>query len=92
MKVITLSLLVIVVGLLFLNVWQSYRYEESLRLIRGMERQQEEWVDKNRKVEAAEALLDNPARLDQLAEGSLGLKKADPKQMLHIQLPAEDAP
>lgn len=92
MKAVTLSLLVLVVGLLFMNVWQSYRYEESLRLIRGMERQQEEWVDKNRKVLAAEALLDNPARLDQLAESELGLEKADPGQMLHIQLPREEGP
>jgi len=89
MRPLVLGALVLMVSLLFLNVWQSYRYEESLRVMEAMEYQQEEWVDKNRKVLAAESLLETPSRLDSLAEEELGLHKAEPEEMMFIQLPGE---
>lgn len=90
MKAVTLSVLLLLVSLLFLNVWQSYRYEESLRVLRVMEQEQQEWVEKTRRIMAAEALLASPDRLDQLAQDELGMEQAQPEDMLHIQLPGED--
>lgn len=90
MRILVPAFMVVLLSLIFLNVWQSYRYEESLQVLRVMEHKQEEWVEKNRKVMAAEALLESPSRLDELAEEELGLHKADAGDMMHIQLPREE--
>jgi len=90
MRILVPAFLVVLLSLIFLNVWQSYRYEESLQVMRAMELRQEEWVEKNRRAMAAESLLESPSRLDALAEEELGLQKADAGDMMHIQLPREE--
>ncbi|MDA3849899.1 MAG: hypothetical protein PF447_01365 [Spirochaetaceae bacterium] len=90
MKPHILVFFVLLVSLLFLNVWQSYRYGETLRVLRIMEDQQLDWVERNRRVLAAIAMLDTPERLDSLAQDELGLHQAESQEMMFIQLPGED--
>jgi cell division protein FtsL len=70
----------------FLNTWQGFRYQELEREIGGLEQEQKNWLEKNKKVIAALAVLSSPERIKSLAEGSLGLKPLQVADRIEIEL------
>lgn len=70
----------------FLNTWQGFRYQGLERQIEGLEQEQKNWLEKNKKVIAALAVLSSPERIKSLAEGSLGLKPLRVEDRIEIEL------
>ena len=73
-------------SLFFLNTWQGFRYQELEREVVGLEREQKNWLEENKKVIAALAVLTSPSRIKSLAEESLGLKPLKPGDRIEIEL------
>jgi hypothetical protein len=73
-------------SLFFFNTWQGFRYQELERDIGGLEREQKNWLEKNKKVIAALAVLSSPERIRTLAEDSLGLKRLRAEDLIEIEL------
>jgi cell division protein FtsL len=72
---IGISLALVLGGLLFLNTWQGYRFESLKREVRAMEEEQRDWLEQNKKLVAAVAVLSSPERILRIAEKELRLKK-----------------
>jgi hypothetical protein len=73
-------------SLFFINTRQGFRYQELEREVRGLEQEQKNWVEKNKKVIAALAVLSSPERIRTLAEDTLGLKPLRAEDMIEIEL------
>lgn len=71
---------------LFLNVWQVYRYKNMENTIQKLEEEQQEWVEKNKRLIAGIAVLSSPERLAELAEEELDLEKLTPGKLIRILL------
>jgi len=61
-------------SLFFLNTWQGFRYQELEREVAGLEQEQKNWLEKNKKAIAALAVLSSPERIKALAVGSWELE------------------
>ena len=70
----------------FLNTWQGFRYQELEREVRMLEEEQKNWLEKNKKVIAALAVLSSPERIRSLAVDSLGLKPLKAEDLIEIEL------
>jgi len=75
-----------VLSLFFLNTWQGFRYQELERGVGRLEQEQKNWLEKNKKVIAALAVLSSPERIKNLAEGTLGLKPLQGQELIEIEL------
>jgi len=73
-------------SLFFLNTWQGFRYQELERGVGRLEQEQKNWLEKNKKVIAALAVLSSPERIRTLAEDSLGLKPLQGQELIEIEL------
>jgi len=73
-------------SLFFLNTRQGFRYQELERDVRMLEQEQKNWLEKNKKVIAALAVLSSPERIRSLAEDSLGLKPLQGEDLIEIEL------
>lgn len=71
---------------LFLNVWQVYRYKNLENTIEHLEEEQQEWVEKNKRLIAGIAVLSSPERLAKLAEEDLDLEELPPGRLIRILL------
>lgn len=71
---------------LFLNVWQVYRYKNLENAIEHLEEEQQEWVEKNKRLIAGIAVLSSPERLAELAEEDLDLEELPPGRLIRILL------
>jgi hypothetical protein len=77
-------------SLYFLNTWQGFRYQELERGVGRLEQEQKSWLEKNKKVIAALAVLSSPERIRTLAEGSLGLKPLEAENLIEIELGSDE--
>jgi hypothetical protein len=73
-RVILLIIFVIPV-LLYLNVWQAFRYRVVETEIGLLEEQQQEWIEKNKKIIVGIEVLGAPSRVDTLAAEIEGLHR-----------------
>ena len=73
-------------SLFFLNTWQGFRYQDLERGVKRLEQEQKNWLEKNKKVIAALAVLNSPERIRTLAEDSLGLKPMQAKELIEVEL------
>jgi cell division protein FtsL len=78
-------------GLLFLSSWQGFRYESLKREVRRMEEEQKDWLELNKKLVAALAVLGSPERIERIATKKLGLRKVEPSKVTTIVIPREDS-
>ncbi|MCF7928050.1 MAG: cell division protein FtsL [Spirochaetales bacterium] len=85
-KFLFVVLALVVSAVFFLNVWQSYRYTMLLQRIEGLEQEQREILERNKRIIAGIAVLRSPARLQQLAEEELGLSRAEAEEMVRVLL------
>jgi cell division protein FtsL len=74
-------------GLLFLNTWQGYRFESLKRDVQAMEAEQRDWLEQNKKLVAAVAVLSSPQRIQRVAEEELGLKKPERSSLATVVVP-----
>jgi cell division protein FtsL len=87
---IAIAFALVLGGLLFLSSWQGFRYESLQREVRRMEEEQKDWLELNKKLVAALAVLGSPERIERIATQKLGLKKVDPSRVTTIVFPGED--
>jgi cell division protein FtsL len=73
-------------ALFFLNTWQGFRYQELEREVEKLELEQKNWLEKNKKVIAALAVLSSPQRVKSLAVAELGLKPLKGQEVIEIEL------
>jgi hypothetical protein len=81
---IFILLVVAFLALFFLNSWQGFRYQELERVVEMLELEQKNWLEKNKKVIAALAVLSSPGRVESLAVDKLGLKALKAEDILEI--------
>lgn len=86
-KKIALVLLCTVPALVFLNVWEVFRFEELKSTVRALEAEQKEWLEKNKRMITGIAVLNSPARIDMLAQEELKLEKTGVGDTIRILLP-----
>jgi len=84
---IGISLALVLGGLLFLNTWQGYRFESLKRDVQGMEAEQRDWLEQNKKLVAAVAVLSSPERIQRIAEKELALRKPERSALATVVLP-----
>ncbi len=88
MKRYSLAILALIVpGLLFLNAWQGYRYNELSDQVAALEKQQQDLLEANRDVIAQIAYEQSPTRVEQKAASGLGLVTADPAHVTRVLVP-----
>jgi cell division protein FtsL len=83
-----IGLALVLGGLLFLNTWQGYRFEALKREVQQLEAEQRDWLEQNKKLVAAVAVLASPERIQRLAEGELGLKKPERSALATVVVPS----
>ena len=82
---------VFLLSFFFLNTWQGYRYERLKDQVALLEREQKDWLERNKRLIAGLAVLSSPARVAELAESELGLRKIGPGERTRLIFgPAEE--
>lgn len=66
-------------------VVQAIQFQELKREVAAQERQQEEWVEKNKKVLAGVTVLRSPQRIEALAEADPGLQEVGADRTVKIR-------
>jgi cell division protein FtsL len=89
MKKILFILVFTIPVLLFLNAWQVYRHDQVKDTVSGLEEQQREWLERNKRMIAGIAVLRSPTRIEQLAKEELKLEKIDSGRLLRINFTAK---
>lgn len=69
----------------YLNTWQGYRYERLTSQVRVLEREQKDWLERNKKIIAGLAVLSSPSRVAELAESDLGLRRIGPQEQTKLR-------
>jgi len=87
---IALLLLCTVPALVFLNVWEVFRFEELKSTVQSLEAEQKEWLEKNKRMITGIAVLNSPARIDKLARDELKLEKTGVGNTIRILLPGRN--
>lgn len=81
---------VLAVAMLFLNVWQSFRYGRIVNEVTALEKEQKRLLEVNKRLIAGAAVLSSPGRIDEIAKDELGLEKQNPTDIIRIELPGSD--
>ena len=84
-KLILLIILAVPV-LLYLNVWQAFRYRVVETEIELLEDQQREWIEKNKKIIVGIEVLGAPDRIDTLAAEIDGLHRSNLPAAIRIKV------
>ncbi|HDQ14751.1 MAG TPA: cell division protein FtsL [Sediminispirochaeta sp.] len=79
-KFLLLILILSVPLLLFVSVFQVYRYQELSREVTELRREQTELLERNKRMIANIAILSSPRRIAKLAEEVLEMEKSDSRQ------------
>jgi cell division protein FtsB len=74
-RLIIVAFVLFLLSLFSLNTWQGYRYERLKAEVAVLEREQRDWLDRNKRAIAGLAVLGSPARISELAQSKLGLVK-----------------
>jgi cell division protein FtsL len=74
-------------GLVFLGTWQGYRYGTLKRELQELEAEQRDWLEQNKKLVAALAVMGSPERIERIALKELGLKRLDKSRRTTVVLP-----
>ncbi|WP_319561893.1 cell division protein FtsL [Marispirochaeta sp.] len=85
-RLLVVIMLISVPALLFLNIWQGYRFWETERYIARMQDEQQQWFEENKLMIVNIAVASSPARISELAR-DLGLKKIDQQDIVRVRIP-----
>ena len=89
-RLIVAALVLLIPALLFISVWQSYRYDMLDREVAELELQQKEIFEKNKKIVMGIEFLKSPFRINKIADEDLGLRKVDPGRILRIDFAGKE--
>ena len=84
-KIIAL-LIFLIPALLFLTVWQSYRYDILNQEVVELEQMQKDILEKNKKIVMGIEFLKSPFRINKISEEDLELEKATQDRRFRIEL------
>jgi cell division protein FtsL len=79
-RFIVVAFVLFLLSLFSLNTWQGYRYERLKAEVAVLEREQKDWLERNKRAIAGLAVLSSPARISELAQTELGLVKPKPEE------------
>ena len=89
-RLIVAALVLFIPALLFISVWQSYRYDMLNREVVELELTQKEIFEKNKKIVMGIEFLKSPFRINKIADEDLELEKISPDRMLRIDITGKD--
>jgi cell division protein FtsL len=69
-----------------LNAWQSSRYIALERETLRFEDAQEEWIESNKRLIGAIAVLSSSRRIEHIAKNDLELTKIEPEDVLQVKI------
>lgn len=81
-----LLIIVSVPALLYLNVWQAFRYRSVETEIELLEVKQQEWIEENKKAIIAIEVLGAPSRINGLASEIDGLTLPETTAVIRINI------
>jgi hypothetical protein len=70
-------------------VVQAIQFQDLKRDVAAKERQQYEWIEKNKKVLAGVTVLRSPQRIETLAAGDPGLQSVGADRTIKVQFQAQ---
>ena len=85
-KGLILIIVLSVPAFLYINVWQTIRYEMVDSQIEVLESEQHAWVEENKKIIIGIEVLGSPARIDAIAAETAGLKKGRDLNAIRIDV------
>jgi cell division protein FtsL len=85
-RYIALTCIIVLPVALFLNVWQSFRYETLEREVGQLEEEQRDMIEENKRLIAGIAVLRSPARIQSLAESELELERGFPARTVYVRI------
>ncbi len=71
-------------------VVQAIQYQDLQRDVAAKEREQAEWIEKNKKIFAGVTVLSSPRRIEALAEEDSGLVSVGADKTVKVQFQAEN--
>lgn len=74
---------------LFLNVLQSFSYQQVESELSELEAQQKKMLEENKKMIIGIEFLRNPVRLEKAAKGPLDMERAGPERTIRIVISAD---
>jgi cell division protein FtsL len=83
-KVTILSLTILLPCFLVLETWEVFRYRNLQDRIEKLDDEQNEWLDKNKKVIMDIAAFGSPERIDKIARNELKLDPMKESQLVKI--------
>lgn len=86
-KVLILFLAILLPCFLILEVWGGYRFRKLEEEIQALEKVQEEWIEKNKRLLAGIAVYNSPDRIEKIATEELEMVL--PEEELKILLEKE---
>jgi cell division protein FtsL len=72
--------------MLFLQVNQAYEYQRLSTTIRKQRSQITELIEENNRLDVGRAILENPARIEQIATEELGLSMIESQRIIKVRL------
>lgn len=89
-KIVRFCIALSIPALLFLSVFQVYRYQRLEREVTQMREVQKELFEHNKRLIAHIAILESPRRISKLATEELGLTRVPIEKRLRIMLTRRD--
>lgn len=77
---------------LFLQVGQAYDYQRRAIELRHRQRAIRELAEQNRQFEMGSAVLENPERIERLAQEELGLTEIESQRIIKVRWTRRGAP
>ena len=85
-KIIRFVIALSIPALLFLSVYQVYRYQQLETEVAQLREVQKELFERNKRLIAHIAILESPRRIAELAEDELGLEQVPIEERMRIIL------
>lgn len=82
-----LLLIMTVPVFVFVNIYQTYSYQQLDQSVAKLENQQKAWLEHNKRIIAGIAVLSSPERISTIAKDKLDLKQEPLKPALRIRVP-----
>jgi len=82
-RLLVIGILLSIPAMIFVNVWQGFRFWEKEREISRLQDEQQQWFEENKLMIVNIAVASSPSRIDELAR-ELELKKADQSQEMSV--------
>ena len=84
-KYLVLAAVALIPVLVFLNVWQSFRYTAMKKDLARMEALQKDLLERNKRSITGISVLESPERIEGIAKGKLGLTRPEADRFIYIQ-------